>query len=156
MMIMTPLSATSGALVNPDDIAIEINKNMFLITELSNILPPHMRELTPEEEKHIGDVLTDKFGLHIAAELEGKRLNRSYGYIGAEQHLMRYPGDTISTHFSSVEEAQEYARSGMAPGRGAWGYFVQSYTEMTQKDIERENAKVAVQRVEKYSNHPDN
>ena len=49
--------------------------------------------------------------------LSGKRLNRSYGYIGAEQHLMRFAGDN-KPHFSTESgEMIDYA-SGMAPGRG--------------------------------------
>jgi hypothetical protein len=33
----------------------------------------------------------------------------------------------------------------MAPGRGAWGYFVSSKADMIQKDIEREKYYIAVQ-----------
>lgn len=145
MMILTPLSATSGAVINPDHVAQELNMNVFLISELSHLLPQHVQELTVEEEEKIGDVLTNRYGIKVSAELEGKRLNRSYGYIGAEQHLMRYPGDTIASHFTTPDEAAQFARSGMAPGRGAWGYFTPSFSEMTQKDIDREKYYIAVQ-----------
>lgn len=121
-----------------------ISDHVFLLTDLSGKVPADVRPLTSEEEKEISQVLSSRFGIPVTPELDGKRLNRSYGYIGAEQHLMRYPGDTIATHFQSSDEANEYARSGMAPGRGAWGYFAQS-GGLTQKDIEREKYYIAVQ-----------
>ncbi|MFW5703597.1 MAG: hypothetical protein ACOCXQ_02075 [Patescibacteria group bacterium] len=115
-----------------------------LIADLSKTLPEQVVPLSSEQEEEVGRILTEYFHVPAAAELDGKRLNRSYGIIGAEQHLMRYPGDTMETHFSSPEEAK-YWSSGMAPGRGAWGYFVDSGVQMTQKDIDREKYYIAVQ-----------
>lgn len=125
---------------------MDVPEKVFLLSDLGKLIPPEMRPLTPEEEVNIGGLLTNHFGFTVTAELEGKKLNRSYGLIGAEQHLMRYPGDTMSSHFQTGdEEAMLTARSGMAPGRGAWGYFTNSYSEMTQKDIDREKYYLAVQ-----------
>lgn len=123
---------------------MDLKPEAFFYAELAKLVPPDVRPLTPSEEQQIGDLLTKHYGFRVSAELEGKRLNRSYGYIGAEQHLMRYPGDTIATHFQTADEAAKYARSGMAPGRGAWGYFA-SADGLTQKDIEREKYYIAVQ-----------
>ena len=86
-----------------------------------------------------------KFGITVKAELENKRLERTFGYIGAEQHLMRYPGDTIDTHFESQEDYSKFLSSGMAPGRGAFGYFARSRAEMTQQDVLEEKYYIAVQ-----------
>ncbi len=116
-----------------------------LITELTPILPSAVQELTPEQEQQISSVLTDYFSMNVKPILENKRLNRSYGYIGAEQHLMRYPGDTMDTHFDTQEEAEQFYKSGMAPGRGAWGYFTPSAQEMTEQDKQREKYYIAVQ-----------
>ena len=107
-----------------------------LISALSPTLPKDVVELTPEQETQIGSTLSEYFKLSVKAALDGKRLNRSYGYIGAEQHLMRFAGDTISSHFSTESEMNEYGASGMAPGRGAWGYI---------DDVEREKYYIAVQ-----------
>src|SRR5690606_27742830 len=84
------------------------------------------------------------FNMTITAELEGKRLNRSYGYIGAEQHLARYPGDTMATHFDNAEDSGRYYSSGMAPGLGAWGYFA-SKNGLTEEDKLREKYYIATQ-----------
>ncbi len=81
--------------------------------------------------------------------MDGRRLNRNYGLIGAEQHLARYPGDSLSTHFdpglSGDEDKKLYWQSGMAPGLGAWRYFASSKDTMTKKDIDREKYYIAVQ-----------
>jgi len=122
----------------------DLSGNAFLLHQLQGKVPHDVRPLTQEEENEISKILSHQFGLKISAEFDGKRLNRSYGYIGQEQHLTRYPGDTIATHFSTPEEAQKYAKYGMAPGRGAWGYFA-SGSQVTEKDIEREKYYIAVQ-----------
>lgn len=115
-----------------------------LIADLAGLLPSEVQPLTVEQEVLIGQKLSDYFNLSVSAVLQGKRLNRSYGIIGAEQHLMRYPGDVMETHFATEEE-KSYWSSGMAPGRGAWGYFTDSRESLTQKDIEREKYYIAVQ-----------
>ncbi len=124
---------------------LPLPKKTFLLTDLTSFVPKEVRPLSTEEEDSITALLSDRIKLPVKAELQGIRLNTSYGYIGAEQHLMRYPGDTIWSHFSSPSEASRYAKSGMAPGRGAWGYFAYSQAEMTQKDSEREKYYIAVQ-----------
>lgn len=116
-----------------------------LISALSHQLPPQVSPLSPDQELQIEQKLSEFFRIPIKAVLAGKRLNRTYGYIGAEQHLMRFAGDTILNHFSNPEDLDVYGASGMAPGRGAWGYFADSFEQMTQKDIERERYYIAVQ-----------
>lgn len=122
-----------------------IDKKIFLVYDLKNILPEDVRPLTDEEEANVSQVLTRTFGLRVVPELEGKRLNISYGLIGQEQHLARYPGDNMLNHFQTPEDAEKYFKYGMAPGLGAWRYFVNSQAEMTQKDIDREKYYIAVQ-----------
>ena len=115
-----------------------------LIRQLSALLPESVQSLTEDQKKQIGHVLTTFFHMPATTTLEGKQLNRSYGIIGAEQHLIRYPGDTMSTHFSDENEKQFWS-SGMAPGRGAWGYFSNSRSDMTRQDVLREKYYIAVQ-----------
>ncbi len=116
-----------------------------LIADLQSQLPERVQKLSNEQETTIGNILTDYFQIKVTPILENKRLNRSYGYIGAEQHLMRYPGDTMDTHFDTEGEAKAYYASGMAPGRGAWGYFAKSAAEMTERDKQREKYYIAAQ-----------
>lgn len=122
----------------------EIGSQNFLISDLSSVIPKEMRELTTTEEKKISNMLSQNYGVNVKQEIDGKRLNRSYGLIGQEQHLTRYPGDTMETHFDSQEEASLVYSYGMAPGRGAWAYFANSQGEMTQEDKLREKYYIAV------------
>lgn len=123
----------------------KLNQETFLISDLHNILPDEIRPLSSGEEKTIIETLKRHFNIPLHAELQGKRLNRNYGLIGAEQHLTRYPGDTMATHFKNPDNAAKYYSSGMAPGKGAWGYFAQSKQELTEEDIMREKYYIAAQ-----------
>jgi hypothetical protein len=152
LMLLAPVSAAALPSVPPElpiiadgEKIVDISNDAFLINDLRSQLPETVRPLLHEEEESIAKLLTERFGVPVAAELDGKRLNRSYGYIGAEQHLARYPGDSMHTHFDSPEDADEYFASGMAPGLGAWGHFTQSREAMTETDKEREKYYIAVQ-----------
>lgn len=164
------LSSPSGALVStpitpPPVIARDILEPIHadsasgLQSDLRTVLPEEVRPLTADEEEKIGSILSDRFGFRVTAELDGKRLNRSYGLIGQEQHLARYPGDTMATHFDSPahsglslgsktgepQDSEKYYSYGMAPGLGAWGYFSQSRDAVTQLDSDREKYYIATQ-----------
>lgn len=122
-----------------------VGTEAFLVSDLKPYLPSEIRPLTQDEEKNIGEILTRYTGISVAAELEGKRLNTDYGLIGAEQHLARYPGDNVNTHFDSQEDAKKYISSGLAPGLGAYGYFASTSATMTKEDSDREKYYIAVQ-----------
>jgi hypothetical protein len=111
---------------------------------LKDALPEKVQPLTKEEEVSVSHILSTYFQIPVSAYLENISLNRSYGLIGAEQHLMRYPGDNMSTHFQSKDE-KKFTSSGMAPSRGAWGYFATSKNELSEEDINREKYYIAVQ-----------
>ncbi len=139
-----PKIPSSFPLVNAE-INKSIDKKVFLVYDLKSVLPSEVRPLTPQEEASVSEILIRTYGFRVAPELEGKRLNRSYGLIGQEQHLARYPGDTMLSHFENPESAEKYWKYDMAPGLGAWRYFTYSKESMTQKDIDREKYYIAVQ-----------
>lgn len=89
-------------------------------------------------EAEISKRLTKTLKIPVKAELSGIRLNKTYGIIGYESHLTRYPGENLSTHFQSNLDYQKYGHASMAGGPGAWGYIAPSREALTQKDIERE------------------
>jgi hypothetical protein len=76
-------------------------------------------------------------GVPVATSLDGYMLNTNIGRIGAEQHLKRYPGDSLAGH--------NLTGSGMAPGLGAYGYFAPSASALTKEVADREAWYVAVQ-----------
>ncbi len=147
MLLSSPVA---NLLAPPQTLSVEegklpVDKSVFLVSDLSNLLPKEVRPLTQEEEDSVSKVLTRDFGFRATPEIQGIKLNRSYGYIGAEQHLARYPGDTMTSHFEHSEDSVKHYSSGMAPGLGAWGYFANSRSELTQKDIDREKYYIAAQ-----------
>lgn len=148
MLLTSPIN--TGFLTPPNSLMVHeenlpVKKSTFMIGDLAKNLPGEVRPLTYDEEATISALLTRDFGFKVVPELSGIRLNRSYGYIGAEQHLARYPGDTMQTHFEDQGDSQKYYSSGMAPGLGAWGYFARSRYEMTEDDITREKYYIATQ-----------
>jgi len=110
----------------------------FLVEQIKKIIPQMVCPLTPEQEKNIAFIIEKLTGIRARATLEGEHLNTCFGLIGAEQHLPRFPGDSVSLH-------DGFRRSGITPGRGAWGYFVQSREKLQPDDIQREKYYVAVQ-----------
>lgn len=140
---------------------LNLDKKTFFFSDLYNVLPHEIRPLIPDEEQNVAQLLSNTYGVQVTPEINGIRLNRTYGYIGEEQHLALYPGNTMDSHFDNAPDASLYWSSGMAPGLGAWGYFAPSASQLTQEDKLREKYYVAVetflspgymQNVAKYNN----
>ena len=121
------------------------DKNVLLAQVLSSKVPSEVRPLDSSEEKDITDILSTQFGFEVKAEINNIRLNRSYGLIGGEQHLYRYPGDTLIAHADTSLDWAKYGDAGIAPGLGAWGYFVPSKQQFSELDKQREKYYIAVQ-----------
>lgn len=148
-LLFAPPTAARG-LPQVTEIARDVNDNSegdanipmqkILLGTLHEILPERIGALGRSQEKALEKAFDEILGVKSKATLEGEHLNTTYGYIGAEQHLMRYPGDTMAIH-PKIPEKDE----GMAPGRGAWGYFAPSKNQMTTDDIEREKWYAVVQ-----------
>ncbi len=112
-----------------------------LVTDLKSVLPANVRPLTTDQEKKLSGIFKSILGIKATGTLEGEHLNTTYGLIGAEQHLRRYPGDTIDQH-ADVDSPYD---EGMAPGLGAWGYFAPSKDKMTLDLVQKEKWYVVVQ-----------
>lgn len=148
MLMGTPIASAAlpdTQITKTDGITSIEDKNRVLAESLGKIMPTEVRKLNLEEEENIGKLLSEKFNLKVKAEIGGIRLNRSYGLIGGEQHLYRYPGDNVYKHAENTSDWAMYGSAGIAPGLGAWGYFAHSEAEFTQKDKERERYYLAVQ-----------
>ena len=91
--------------------AVNLQSFMDQIKELLQ----NKHKLNAEEEKIIADALSKKFGLKLKESLDGNRLNEIFGYVGAEQHLRRWSGDSLAAH--------DLQQSGMAPLQGSFKDF---------------------------------
>lgn len=121
------------------------DKNFPIAEALKGAVPGQVRNLTPEEEPEITQVLSDKFKIPVKAEITGIRLNRTYGIIGGEQHLYRYPGDNLYKHSDTASDWAMFGDAGIAPHLGAWGYFAPSEAAFTDKEKQMEKYYIAVQ-----------
>lgn len=113
--------------------------------ELIKILPTLTHNLTSGEGGTVQQLLTKIIGVPVLAQLDGNRLNVTYGLIGAEQHLFRYPGDSLAEHAGSTGNQMRVLGRGIAPGLGAWGYFAVRKAYLTKQDSERETWYIAAQ-----------
>ena len=110
----------------------------LLVETLGVALPSKTRPLNRAEERYLEQIFESVIGVKARANLEGEHLNTTYGLIGAEQHLKRYPGDTLAGH-------KPFLKEGIAPGLGAWGYFARSRAELTPALEETERWYAVVQ-----------
>jgi hypothetical protein len=122
-----------------------VSSQKVLVDALHEVLPQKTRPLTRDEEKTLEQLFQDVMGVKAKATLEGEHLNTTYGLIGAEQHLPRYPGDNMSSQLASGNTTASLASIGMTPGRGAWGYFAPSKQALTPQLDETEKWYAVVQ-----------
>jgi hypothetical protein len=128
------------------EVAAQVDRTGELNAELAQVVPDNVRPLSVDEETKLSGILSNYFNMDVKPDIGGLRLNRTYGLIGAEQHLVRYPGDTLSQQIDlNSENAKLFWASGMAPGRGAWGYFAGSKAEFNDLASEQEKWYIAVQ-----------
>jgi len=117
-----------------------VSSQKLLVNAISKILPDAARPLSRDEEKHLESLFDKIIGVKARATLEGEHLNTTYGYIGAEQHLKRYPGDDIGEHGEGI-----MLKEGIAPGLGAWGHFSRTREALTPELEETEKWYAVVQ-----------
>ena len=117
-----------------DEKAKNENSKKILVDTFNSILPTRPRSLSRTEEKLLEQVFGNVVGIPARATLEGEHLNTTYGFIGAEQHLRRYPGDNLKNHGD-----KDVVKAGIAPGFSAWGYIAPSKEELTEglEEVER-------------------
>jgi hypothetical protein len=93
---------------------LDANLQAFL-SQLNDILASK-DTLNTGEEIVIAQALSKKFNVDLKVNLEGNRLNEIVGYMGKEQHLIRWAGDTLDQHEQNLAE-------GMAPNQGSFKDF---------------------------------
>src|SRR5258708_1155353 len=148
MLLSTPgltlSTAQAVAVAEGTKITATTSKNLLLAKDLQKQLPSEFRNLNANEEAQISKTISDDLGIKVTAELEGKRLNRTYGLIGGEKHLYRYPGDNLMAHAKTTQDWAMFGDAGIAPNLGAFGYFAPSKEQMSPLDEQRERWYIAV------------
>ena len=103
-----------------------LSNKQKVLGNLQEIIPHQPARLTPDQASKIENLLSENTKIPVKAVLNDQSLNHHVGYIGFEQHLYRYPGDTLAGH-DAIQEA------GIAPGLGAFGYFVKDSQDFSTK-----------------------
>jgi hypothetical protein len=121
-----------------------------LLKSLHETLPSVVGPLNRDQEKSLEMLFQNVLGVKSKATLEGEHLNTTYGKIGAEQHLRRFPGDTNDQHAPKKDQyggdrPYEILKEGTAPGLGAWGYFAPTKSAFTPNLEEKERWYAVVQ-----------
>lgn len=140
-----PMIATSNSTGNQvvdeksRQVALDIlqQEHQEIMAKLSAYVNAPAGHLERETELYLEQQLSEMLGFKVRAELDGHRLNHSIGVMGAEQHLLRFPGDQLAEH-------DAYREAGIAPKRGAFGWFTEN-GQLTPDSILKEKYYVAVQ-----------
>lgn len=121
------------------DLALDISQeeHQEIMAKLVAYVNSPAGHLEGESKIYLEEQLTEILGFPVRSQLEGNQLNHSIGIMGAEQHLKRFPGDTLQDH-------DAYLEAGMAENRGAFGWFVQD-GQLTETAIAAEKYYFAVQ-----------
>ncbi len=122
LTVPTALPVPSHLLAPVNESDYYSNSNVELAASLREVLPPYVQPLTIPEEEEIAKRVKKVLGINAVPILENNHLNQTYGNIGAEQHLPRYPGDTAAAH-------GEWVDRGITPGLGGWGYVTDPQVE---------------------------
>lgn len=125
---------------SPDNV---ISKELYThkqqtILALQDLLPHRPAKISEDGAPVIENLISQATGINVKAYYQGQSLNHTVGYTGFEQHLRRYPGDTLDQH----DDLQD---AGVAPGLGAWGYFAKDASKFTTTDYLREKYYCVVQ-----------
>jgi len=110
------LSSPNIPLLASQDISQAVKLDQSLEHFLARIGTLNSIGLSPTTEHEITESIKDLYGVSVAYELEGNRLPDYIGSMGLEQHLYRSSTDTLGAH-------DEFQQAGIAPARGAFGYF---------------------------------
>lgn len=131
-LLVTPLQVPNS----PQNKSAIVSTKQASVTDqlkklLSPITPHTPTNLEEEQASVIESVIKDTTGITVKATLDGQTLNHQVGFVGYEQHLPRYPGDSFLDH-------DDEQIAGITPGLGAWGYFAKSKSQFTTQDYLRE------------------
>ncbi len=117
--------------------SVSEEEHQAIMEKLSSSVQLPAGHLERETELYLEQQLSSILGFEVVAELEGQRLNHTIGIMGGEQHLRRFPQDSLVQH-------DAYQEAGLAPNRGAFGWFTEG-GELTDQAVQREKYYFAVQ-----------
>lgn len=112
------LASPKIPLISQPEISLAVKMHTDIESFLNRIRSISASSLSLNTEEEIMRNIKNIYGVSTAFELDNNRLPDYSGWIGLEQHLYRFPGDTSDQH--------NYPEQGIAPVRGAFGYFAEN------------------------------
>jgi hypothetical protein len=138
-LLVMPMSNTPST---PTEVAqplnAELSNQQKILGNLQELIPHQPAKLSSDTAAKVEALVSENIKIPVKTVLDDNTLNHDVGYIGFEQHLKRYPGDTLSQH-DDIQEA------GMAPGLGAFGYFANDSQDFSTKAYQEEKYYCVVQ-----------
>lgn len=128
ILLLSPGSIGAKELPGPQtELLSGPGKDVAQLTSINDpgaVIASGLKEkLATSNEKEVEKFVQDTLGIKGVYEQNGYRLNVNIGLIGAEQHLYRWPGDSVDKHSETADDRAMFASSGIANSRGAYGYF---------------------------------
>lgn len=133
-MPQTPAFPTEVA----EPVRNDLTNQQKVLGNLQELIPHQPTKLSGDQATQIENLISQNTNIPVKVSLDGQSLNHTIGYIGFEQHLKRYPGDSLAGH----DEIQE---AGIAPGIGAFGYFAKDAQDFSTKAYMEEKYYCVVQ-----------
>src|SRR3989344_27147 len=94
-------------------------------------------QITPDTEVEISANVKKYYQFSAVFSLDNNRIPFYFGSMGLEQHLFRFEGDTVTQH--------GFSETGMAPARGAFGYFFAQSNKTISQMIDEERFYIVLQ-----------
>jgi hypothetical protein len=107
-------------------VSSDLTNQQKILGNLQELIPHQPAKLSPDSAAKVESLVSENTKIPVKTTLDDQTLNHDVGYIGFEQHLKRYPGDSLGGH----DDLQE---AGMAPCIGAFGYFANDSQDFTTK-----------------------
>lgn len=131
--LLTGVTLSGALLLASPQIGPVANHSVYSTKTLPQLLSKtHVVKTDPlsqEKEAEILNAIKELYGVSAVFELDRNRLPTYVGKMGLEQHLVRFPGDSLSQQGAFLE-------TGIAPARGAFGYFAEAGKTRTQMEEE--------------------
>jgi hypothetical protein len=138
LLVMPMPQMTSIPTEVSEPVKSTLSNKQKILGNLQELIPHQPAKLSEEQATKVEKLISENTNISVKAVLDGQSLNHHVGYVGFEQHLYRYPGDTLAEH----DEIQE---AGIAPGLGAFGYFVKDQKDFSTKTYLQEKYYCVVQ-----------
>jgi len=85
-------------------VSSDLTNQQKILGNLQELIPHQPAKLSPDSAAKVESLVSENTKIPVKTTLDDQTLNHDVGYIGFEQHLKRYPGDSLGGH-DDLQEA---------------------------------------------------